>query len=365
MKMTQFTKWKANPSKGEVFTPISLVCEMLDKIPDEVWKKPDSKFLDPCMGKGTFLIEIVRRLTYIYGYTETDAKSRVYGYDIRVKYINHLSRRGFINVRHKDFLNEIINMKFDVIVGNPPYNDDGGLKKGGKNLYSKFIELSFDLLKEDGYFSFVTNAGFLKTTTGERHSLLNKFLTGNLKYLNVHECKKWFPNVGGAMIFCYFVFQNNQNYKGTKCISQLSKGSQVYEDVVDLSDCNWIPRVVTNDVLKLIEKYYNSIYEFKRIDDVQNSNQINENTVGFKRLSHLVKPYSVMATDEINSGTYIVIESTNKQSDIDFFNSKIFSFINVIHRYDPVIYHKGLRLFGRPSEELTESEKELIEQILN
>jgi hypothetical protein len=146
MKITQFKKWKADPSKGEVFTPISLVSEMLDKIPDEVWKNPNSKFLDPCMGKGTFLIEIVRRLTYIYGYTETNAKSRVYGYDIRVKYINHLQRRGFLNVRHKDFLNEEINMKFDAIVGNPPYL---------QGVHYKFFNKGFSLLKEKGILYFI------------------------------------------------------------------------------------------------------------------------------------------------------------------------------------------------------------------
>jgi len=38
MKMTQYLKWKDDPSKGEVFTPIGLVKEMLDKIPEEVWR---------------------------------------------------------------------------------------------------------------------------------------------------------------------------------------------------------------------------------------------------------------------------------------------------------------------------------------
>ena len=139
--MTQFLKWKADASKGEVFTPIKLVSEMLDKIPEEVWKNPKSTFLDPCMGKGTFLIEIVRRLTYIYGYTETEAKSRVYGYDVRVKYINHLQRRGFVNVRHKDYLDEIIQMQFDSIVGNPPFQKtlETG-KKSVDTLWAKFIK---------------------------------------------------------------------------------------------------------------------------------------------------------------------------------------------------------------------------------
>jgi hypothetical protein len=155
MKMTQYLKWKSDPSKGEVFTPVGLVKEILDKIPEEVWKNPDSVFLDPCMGKGTFLIEIVRRLTYIYGYTEIDAKSRVYGYDIRVKYINHLQRRGFINARHKDFLSEIIKMKFDVIVGNPPYQKSDSESDAGK-LYIDISKKSLSLLKDGGIISFLT-----------------------------------------------------------------------------------------------------------------------------------------------------------------------------------------------------------------
>ena len=357
-------RWKDDPSKGEVFTPTELVCEMLDKIPTSVWKNPESKFLDPCMGKGTFLIEIVNRLVYIYGYSKENAVSRVYGYDVRVKYINYLKRGELVNVYHKDFLSENINMKFDVIIGNPPYNDNGGIKKGGKNLYSKFISLSLKLLKDDGYFSFVTNAGFLKSTTGERNEILNEFLTNNLIYLNVHECKKWFKNVGGAMIFCYFLLQKNQNYKGTKCVSQLNTDSQVYEEFVDLTNLQWIPRVVTKDVISLIKKFENPTYNFQRVDDIQSSNIDTTNLIGFKRLNHLVKPYSVMASENLEKGTFIVLNSHQKNEDIEFLNSPLFSFLNVIHRYDGIVYHKMISKFGRPQDEISEYETELINTLL-
>lgn len=357
-------RWKDNPSKGEVFTPIELVCNMLDRIPTSVWENPTTTFLDPCMGKGTFLIDILRRLTTIYGYSQEDAVSRVYGYDVRVKYVNYLKRGGFKNVFHKDFLNEKIQMKFDVVVGNPPYNDEGGVQKGGKNLYSKFIDKSIDLLSKDGYLCFVTNAGYLKTTTEKRTPLLDKILTKNLIYLNINECKKWFPNVGGAMVFSYFVVQNNSNYKFTECCTQLEPNSKIYRENIDLSKMNWIPRIITNEVLSIIEKCQNESYNFVRVDSVETRNLNLTNKIGFKRLNHLVKPYCVFATNNIDKGTFILTESNNFEEDLNFFNSKIFSFLNVIHRYDSIIYHKLLKVFGKPKIELSLSELNFIDEML-
>ena len=47
---------------GEVFTPIFLVDDMLNTLPDEVWNNPNLKWLDPCVGTGNFIIQIVKRL---------------------------------------------------------------------------------------------------------------------------------------------------------------------------------------------------------------------------------------------------------------------------------------------------------------
>ena len=194
-------RWRDDPAKGEVFTPEELVKEMLDKIPTSVWENPTSTFLDPCMGKGTFLIDILRRLTTIYGYSVEDAMSRIYGYDVRVKYINYLKRGGFKNVFHKDFLSEKIDMKFDVVVGNPPYQD--GSKNGGQNkLYMEFCKKSINLLKDDGKLTFVTPVSVLMPS--KRFTLIgNK----NLSFVNF-DAANYF-NVG--VNICSWIIDKESN----------------------------------------------------------------------------------------------------------------------------------------------------------
>lgn len=249
MNFDKLKNWKSDPSKGEVFTPTKLVYEMLEKIPNEVWKNPKSTFLDPCMGKGTFLIEIVRRLTYIYGYTETDAKSRVYGYDIRVKYINYLKRRGFVNVRHKDFLKEDIKMQFDVIVGNPPYQEPGAT--GDNKLYLRFISKSMVLTKENGFLCFVTPKKGIEnilSPSKNRNYFPNK---KKICYLALDTPAKYFK-VGSS--FCYFLIENNQNYNfETKVEFQSTNGEIQYVNL-NLYNFKKLPKQLDQKTLNILNK---------------------------------------------------------------------------------------------------------------
>lgn len=54
----------AQLSSDEVPTPPKLANAMLDLLPDEVWTNPDYRWCDPCSKSGVFLREIVKRLLF-------------------------------------------------------------------------------------------------------------------------------------------------------------------------------------------------------------------------------------------------------------------------------------------------------------
>ena len=249
-------KWKADPSKGEVFTPNELVCEMLDKIPTNVWENPESNFLDPCMGKGTFIIEIVKRLVYIYGYSKEDAISRVYGYDTCVKYVNHLKRGGLVNIFHKDFLNEEIIMKFDVVIGNPPYQENsskgkskGGGKGGDKNLYSKFIKKSDGLLKQNGYLMFLTPPAIFSPKNKNKEVIFNP--NNNLVLVKIFD-ENPFPNVSTNV--CYFMMK-----KTLKTTTKFLTSNGEIE--LNLSEEDILPAVFNQNTISIFNKLFNSQFD--------------------------------------------------------------------------------------------------------
>lgn len=254
--IAQHKRWKDDPTKGEVFTAEELVREMLDKIPMSVWENPMSTFLDPCMGKGTFLIDILRRLTTIYGYSKEDAVSRIYGYDVRVKYIHYLKRGGFVNVFHKDFLKQDSEMKFDVVIGNPPYqeNDGKGKSKGGgrggdKNLYSKFISKGHEHLTNYGYLALLTPPAIFSPKNKNRDILLSK--KNYLSFVKFFE-ENPFPNVSTNV--CFFILQKNVEQKPTKFIISNSSFIEVLISPDDI-----LPSKINQISISIFDKVFRNI----------------------------------------------------------------------------------------------------------
>ena len=77
---------------GEVFTPLWLVDEMLDILPQEWFSDHKQPFLDPACGDGNFLVRVIQR-KIDNDSTPTQALQTTYGVDIMEDNVNECKRR--------------------------------------------------------------------------------------------------------------------------------------------------------------------------------------------------------------------------------------------------------------------------------
>lgn len=235
------------------FNITKLVDEILDQLPSEVWSSSTSTFLDPAIAGGQFVSAIEHRLREA-GHSNKNIASRVYGYEsnrMRINYaINKYKLVGtYVN---RNFLKEDSVMKFDVVVGNPPYQKENN--QNGK-LYPSFYLKSYELLKEDGYILFVTPSAWLKRAALIFTKLRKNILENDLLYVNL-DAGKYF-DVGESI--CSFIVKKTKSNIKTKVILDSNEYS------VDL---NSEIKLVLTDEDKLWESINNKIISanFPKID---------------------------------------------------------------------------------------------------
>jgi len=77
---------------GEIFTPIVLVDEILDKLPIDQFTDPNKTFLDPAAGDGNFLVRVVQR-KIDNGSTPTQAVQTTYGVELMEDNVRIMTQR--------------------------------------------------------------------------------------------------------------------------------------------------------------------------------------------------------------------------------------------------------------------------------
>jgi len=142
--------------------------------------------------------------------------------------------------------------QFDVVVGNPPFQDSSHSEK--KNtLWRKFLELSVEqLVKKDGYLAFITPSSWAGSA-----KLLNKFfLPNNIIALNKDECRRHFPGVGST--FSYFIVQLAP-YGNTTWVKNVQLNGDVVTSTINLLDVlhGVFPRDLSIEGVSIVKKVFN------------------------------------------------------------------------------------------------------------
>jgi hypothetical protein len=258
---------------GEVFTSLKLVEEMLDKLPKEVWSNPNLKWLDPANGIGNFPVIIVKNLMEGLKEWQPDSDLRLKHilenmiyvcelqsknmfiylqlFDSENKYKLNFHRGSFLDEGFSGVMKEWGVEKFDIVVGNPPYNNDQkaeGKRGGGSTLWDKFvIKVLNSFLKERGYLVFVHPTLWRKPQSERSTSkdVSELMMKKQIHYLESHDSNDGMRTFNAGTRYDFYVLENYPIYTET-----LINGEDRKDVKVDLRNYDFIP----NYNLELFDK---------------------------------------------------------------------------------------------------------------
>lgn len=225
-------------NRQNIHTPWDLCHEMVSKLPLEVFT--GKTFL-------TINLEYVEVLCYTFNVKRenvwfvTDCQEKA-------KVISHPRYAG-VNVVCADYLNWSTNMKFDVIVGNPPYQ----IKSNADNrktqpIWDKFVAKSLSLLKENGYLCYVHPAGW-RNVDGAFKNTQELLLSKDIKHLEMYDKEQGFKTFGARTMYDWYVLQNRIYAHETTIKDQ--DGNFIN---VDLSKLPFMPNSGLDEITVLMAK---------------------------------------------------------------------------------------------------------------
>ena len=263
---------------AEVSTHYKLRQEMLSNLHIDFWKTPQ-KVLEPCCGKGGFIIDIIGKfMDGLKEYKPNDSERYkfiveecIYWCDINPtnifickllvdpynQYALNFSEGDTLKLDIKEKWNLV---KFDAVIGNPPYNEDPNNSNDPhmKPLYQKWIykftELSDKLL-------FITPSKWFSSQDPELVELREYMKMCKVKFITHHPEDNVFKNVKIKGGVSYYLI--DKSYSGKTLLNGIEIDMNDYDIITEPKFCELINHFESNKFfVKNLSELYTSQGKF-------------------------------------------------------------------------------------------------------
>lgn len=241
---------------SEFGTPYDLRKDMINIIPIKFWKNPNRKILEPCCGKGGFLIDIIQKLMEnleipVQKRYKHIVEKMLFFADINKRNVN-ICRKILGNYNLNYYIGDALEIDFsgfDLVIGNPPYSSN---KETGNTLYQKFIKKALnEWLKKGGYLLFVTPPAWRKPQSERSKNIgMYQLMTQEnwMKYLEIHNAKDGKKIFGATTRYDWYLIQKKK--PGYTVI----KDEKNIVQKINLKKWPWIPNFDLPLIKKILAK---------------------------------------------------------------------------------------------------------------
>lgn len=179
-----------------------------ERLPESIFLSETTTFADLQSAGLQSIIPLINKLRE-YGHSDDNIRSRVFAFMENDVYLNYVMDKYYNLPITLDIYRENINMKFDVLVGNDPYQKKVGPKKT-EPLWNKFFHKRISLLKEGGYLSLIHPSGW-RNITGKFKDVQEVIRSKKVSFLSIHNEKDGMETFGAETRYDYYVLQNTIN----------------------------------------------------------------------------------------------------------------------------------------------------------